>query len=121
MGKSSRSRRRGTRERKPSRRGGPRAGWPSGTGNPWARLQNDLLLNIGGAPFLDYRDDLRQPPRIGERIAIPIAKLLTPLLPGTYRPVRARAVALSLVKTVPTAKGVVVLASNVLAQIGGEH
>ena len=71
--------------------------------------------------LLDYRDGLQQPPRLGERIAIPIARLLAPLLPGVYRPVRARAVAQALVKTVPTAKGVVVLASDVLARIGGEH
>lgn len=71
--------------------------------------------------LLDYRDGLQQPPRLGERIAIPFARLLAPLLPGVYRPVRARAVAQALVKTVPTAKGVVVLASDVLARLGGEH
>ena len=71
--------------------------------------------------LLDYRDGLGQPPRIGEIISIPIAKVLAPILPGAYRPVHARAVALSLVKTVPTAQGVVVLASNVLAKVGGEH
>lgn len=71
--------------------------------------------------LLDYRDGLQQPARIGELIAIPIAKLLAPVLPGTYRPVRAGAVARALVKTVPQAKGVVVLASDVLARIGGEH
>ena len=71
--------------------------------------------------LLDYRDGLQQPPRLGERIAIPFARLLAPLLPGVFRPVRARAVAQALVKTVPAAKGVVVLASDVLARIGGEH
>jgi len=71
--------------------------------------------------LLDYRDGLEQPTRLGELIAIPIAKLLAPILPGIYRPVRAKAVAQSLIKTVPTANGVVVLASNVLARIGGEH
>lgn len=71
--------------------------------------------------LLDYRNGLQQPTRIGELIMIPIGKLIAPLLPGAYRPVRARAVAQSLVKTVPAAKGVVVLASNVLAEIGGEH
>lgn len=70
--------------------------------------------------LLDYRDGLQQPPRIGEQIAIPVAKLLRPFLPGIYRPVHARAVARSLVKTVPAAEGVVVLASNVLARIGSE-
>lgn len=70
--------------------------------------------------LLDYRDGLQQPTRIGELIAIPFAKLLAPILPGTYRPVRALAVAKSLVKTVPTANGVLVLASDVLARIGGD-
>ncbi len=70
--------------------------------------------------LLDYRDGLQQPTRIGELIAIPIAKLLAPILPGTYRPVSAGAVAHSLVKTVPTANGVVVLASDVLARIGAD-
>ena len=32
--------------------------------------------------LLDYRDGLQQPTRIGELIAIPIAKLLAPILPG---------------------------------------
>lgn len=67
--------------------------------------------------LLDYRNGLQQPTRIGELIAIPIAKLLAPILPGTYRPVRAGAVAESLVKTLPTANGVVALASDVLARI----
>lgn len=71
--------------------------------------------------LLDYRDGLEQPSRIGEQIAIPIAKLMVPLLPGAYRPVRAQSVAQALVKTVPKAKGVVVLASNVLAKIGNER
>ena len=71
--------------------------------------------------LLDYRNGLQQPPRIGEQIAIPIAKLLAPLLPAIYRPVHAQAVALSLVKTVPTSEGVVVLASDMLVKIGEEH
>ncbi|MDT4825461.1 hypothetical protein FQZ97_587470 [compost metagenome] len=70
--------------------------------------------------LLDNRNGLQQQSRIGEKIAIPIAKLLSPILPGTYRPVHARAVALSLVKTVPTAQGVVELASDALARIGRE-
>jgi uncharacterized protein YbjT (DUF2867 family) len=68
--------------------------------------------------LLDYRDGLRQPSRIGERMAIPIAKLLAPMLPGVYRPVQAKAVAQALVRAVPTADGVRVLASDALARIG---
>jgi len=67
--------------------------------------------------LLDKRDGLQQPPRIGEKIAIPIAKLIAPIIPGAYRPVHALAVAKSLVKIVPTANGVVVLASDVLGRI----
>ena len=68
--------------------------------------------------LLDLRDGLPQPPRLGERIAIPIAKLIGPLMPGAYRPVHARAVAQALVRTLPSAKGVVVLASDALVCIG---
>lgn len=64
--------------------------------------------------LLDKREGLNQTPRLGERIAIPIAKLLAPLLPGRYRPVHARAVALALLRTVPTARGLVVLPSDEL-------
>jgi uncharacterized protein YbjT (DUF2867 family) len=71
--------------------------------------------------LLDHRDGLRQPSRLGERIAIPIAKLLAPILPGTYRPVHARSVARSLVRTVPAAEGVRVLASDELIRIGAER
>ncbi|UBM07629.1 NAD(P)H-binding protein [Cupriavidus metallidurans] len=88
----------------------------------------DALRSLGlttlviGRPslLLDSRDGLQQPPRIGEQIAIPIAKLLAPLLPEAYRPVHARAVALSLVKTVPATEGVVILSSSMLASIGSE-
>ena len=71
--------------------------------------------------LLGQRKGLRQPPRIGERIAAPIATLLAPLLPGPYRPVHARAVAQALLRTVPAASGVVVLASDVLARIGDQQ
>lgn len=82
----------------------------------------DLTALVIAQPslLLDYRDGLQQPTRLGERISIPIAKLLAPILPDTYRPVRARAVAQSLVKTIPAAEGVIVLASHVLAKMGDE-
>lgn len=82
----------------------------------WATLviaQPSLLLGS--------REALQQPARPGERIAMPFAKLLAPLLPGAYRPVHARQVALALAKTVPTAEGVRVLASHRLAEIGGNR
>jgi uncharacterized protein YbjT (DUF2867 family) len=71
--------------------------------------------------LLDHRDGLQQPSRLGERLAIPIGRLLAPILPGIYRPVHARAVAQALVRTVPVARGVRVLASDELARIGAER
>jgi uncharacterized protein YbjT (DUF2867 family) len=71
--------------------------------------------------LLDHRDGLQQPSRLGERLAIPIGRLLAPILPGIYRPVYARAVAQSLVRTVPEARGVRVLPSDELARIGAER
>ncbi|AEI81929.1 nucleoside-diphosphate-sugar epimerase YraR (plasmid) [Cupriavidus necator N-1] len=83
-------------------------------------MRLNALVMAQPSLLLDNRDGLQQPPRIGEKLAIPIAKLLAPILPGVYRPVRARAVAQALVNTVPTAKGVVVLASDMLDRIGGK-
>ncbi|MDN6859429.1 NAD(P)H-binding protein [Pseudomonas sp. CAN2814] len=84
-------------------------------------MQLTALVIAQPSLLLDHRDGLQQPPRLGEKLAIPIGKLLAPLLPGVYRPVYARAVAQALVRTVPQADGVVVLASNVLARLGEQH
>ena len=85
-----------------------------------ALRQMELAALVIAQPsfLLDSREGLQQAPRIGEKIAIPIMRLLSPILPGPYRAVRARAVARSLLKTVPTAQGVIVLASDVLAKMG---
>lgn len=83
-------------------------------------MQLTALVIAQPSLLLDYRDGLQQPPRLGEQLAIPIAKLLGPLIPGKYRPVHARAVAQALVRTLPTAEGVVVLASNVLVRLGDQ-
>lgn len=68
--------------------------------------------------LLDYRSGLGQPVRLGEIISIPVAKLLSPVLPGPYKPVRALAVARSLTQKVPVTKGVVVLSSDKLIKLG---
>lgn len=83
----------------------------------------DLTALVLAQPslLLDKREGLNQPPRLGERIAIPIAKVLAPLLPGNYRPVQARAVALALLRTLPSAQGPVVLASDELIRIGASR
>lgn len=81
-------------------------------------LNLETLVLARPSLLLDKREGLNQPSRLGERIAIPIAKVLAPLLPGTYRPVHAQAVALALVRTVPAAHGVVVLPSDELVRLG---
>lgn len=68
--------------------------------------------------LLDYRSGLGQPVRLGEMISIPIARLLSPFLPGAYKPVRALAVAQALTQKVPISKGVVVLSSDQLIKSG---
>lgn len=80
----------------------------------------DLTALVIARPslLLDSRHGLQQPPRLGEQIAIPITKLLSPFLPKAYRPVQAKAVAQSLVKTLPTADKLVILPSHLLAQLG---
>ncbi|EPM7411429.1 NAD(P)H-binding protein [Klebsiella variicola] len=64
--------------------------------------------------LLDYRSGLGQPVRLGEIISIPIARLLSPVLPGAYKPVRALAVARALTQKVPVSQGIVVLSSEQL-------
>lgn len=83
----------------------------------------DLTALVLAQPslLLDKREGLSQPPRLGERIAIPIAKLLAPLLPGTYRPVYGRAVAQALLRTVPSGQGLIVLSSDELIRIGASR
>jgi uncharacterized protein YbjT (DUF2867 family) len=76
----------------------------------------DALVIAQPSLLLGSREHLQQPRRMGEIIASPIARLLAPVLPGAYRPVSARAVAQALVSTVPTANGLVVLPSDVLAK-----
>lgn len=64
------------------------------------------------------RKALNQPTRLGEELGAPLMKLLSPVLPRSFRPVEGRAVALSLVKTLPSAHGLVVLSSDELGRIG---
>lgn len=80
----------------------------------------DLAALVIARPslLLGDRDALKQPPRLGEKLATPVARLLAPVFPRRYRPVPAHAVAQSLVQTVPAAQGVVVLASDELCRMG---
>ena len=80
----------------------------------------DALVIAQPALLLGNRKALNQPPRFGEEFAGPILTWLSPILPRNFRPVQSGAVAQSLVKTLPTARGLVVLSSDELSRIGGE-
>jgi uncharacterized protein YbjT (DUF2867 family) len=67
--------------------------------------------------LLDNRARLQQAPRFAEALAIPFARLIAPFVPSVYRPVHAQAVAQALLQTVPTAQGLQVLSSGMLARI----
>jgi hypothetical protein len=84
-----------------------------------ARLNLSALVIARPSLLLGNRDALKQRPRLGEKISTPILKLLAPVLPKRYRPIRARAVARSLLATLPTAHGTVVLHFGDLMRIGG--
>jgi uncharacterized protein YbjT (DUF2867 family) len=74
-----------------------------------ASMNLSALVIARPSLLLGDRDALKQPSRLGEKLATPILKLLTPVLPRRYRPIHARAVARSLLATLPAAHGKVVL------------
>lgn len=81
-------------------------------------MELETLVIARPSLLLNSRAHLQQAPRLGEQLAIPIARLLAPLFPDVYRPVHAQAVPLSLLKTLPSATGVLILSSAELARIG---
>lgn len=58
------------------------------------------------------REPLGQPARRGEAMALALGRLLGPLVPRGYRPVRAAAVAQALLARVPAARGRIVVSSS---------
>lgn len=58
------------------------------------------------------RESLGQPARRGEAMALALGRLLGPLVPRGYRPVRAAAVAQALLARVPAARGRIVVSSS---------
>lgn len=95
----------------------------------YTRVKGELEQALRAMPFttlviarpsllLGSRDGLGQPVRPGELISIPIARLLSPILPGAYKPIEALAVVRALAQQVPTTTGVVVLASDQMIKLG---
>jgi uncharacterized protein YbjT (DUF2867 family) len=64
--------------------------------------------------LLDSRKHLGQPLRLAESLAIPMARLMAPLIPGPYTPVYGSSVAKTLLELVPSAQGLLVLPSQEL-------
>lgn len=62
--------------------------------------------------LLDSRKHLGQPPRLAESLAIPFARLISPLIPGPYKPVYGKLVAQALLERVPDAHALLTLASH---------
>jgi uncharacterized protein YbjT (DUF2867 family) len=77
-------------------------------------LALDALVIARPSLLLDSREHLGQPPRLAESLAIPLARLIAPFIPGPYRPVYGKSVAQTLLDRVPAAKGLRVLASHEL-------
>lgn len=86
--------------------------------NALTELNPAALVIARPSLLLGDRDSLGQPPRLGEKIAIAIGKILAPLLPRNYRPVHAQAVARALTIKLPAAQGKLILNSWDLIQIG---
>ncbi len=95
----------------------------------YSRVKGELedavaALDFAGRVFarpsllLGERHGLNQPARLGERLAMPIGRLLASIAPAAVRPVAAQAVARTLVDSVPTAHGTLVLDSGTLAKRG---
>jgi uncharacterized protein YbjT (DUF2867 family) len=83
------------------------------------RLELEALVIARPSLLLGDREALKQPPRLVERIGEPVIKLLAPVLPRRYRPIEDRVVAQSLVKTLPTAHGTMVLYGEDMVRAAG--
>ena len=80
------------------------------------RLDLEALVIARPSLLLGDRGALKQPFRLAETIGAPVTKLLAPMLPQRYRPIEGRDVAQSLVRTLPTARGTVVLHGEDMVQ-----
>ena len=83
-----------------------------------ARLPLDALVIAQPSLLLGDRGVLKQPLRVGEKLAMWFSVILKPLLPANYRAVEADAVARALLATLPAARGTVILSSSELARVG---
>lgn len=76
------------------------------------RMPLDALVIARPSLLMGNRAELNQPLRTGEEFATRLSLFLKPLLPRSYRPVEAGAVAAAILASLPTAQGTVVLSSG---------
>lgn len=79
-------------------------------------LDLDALVIAQPSLLLGDRAALGQPPRLGEALAMPVARWVGRFVPGRWRPVAGDQVARALAQAVPVAQGHVVLTSDRMAQ-----
>lgn len=93
------------------------------SGTFYSRVKGELEEALSALPFdglviarpsllAGDRGSLGQPHRRGEAFALALSRVLGPLLPRDYRPVRAAAVAKALLSRVPAARGRTVVPSG---------
>jgi uncharacterized protein YbjT (DUF2867 family) len=78
-------------------------------------LDLDALVIARPSLLLDDRRAVGQPLRLGEALAIPLARVVGRFTPGRYRPVAGEKVARALVHALPRTRGERVLASDEMA------
>lgn len=72
----------------------------------------DTLVIARPSLLAGDRESLGQRPRTGERVGLTLGRWLGPLLPASYKPIAASAVARALLQAVPAAHGVRILVSG---------
>lgn len=98
-------------------------GASANSGTFYGRVKGELEDALSGLAFEGLiiarpsflagdRESLGQPARRGEAMALALGRLLGPLVPRGYRPVRAAAVAQALLARVPAARGRIVVSSS---------
>ena len=91
----------------------------------YSRVKGDLEDALAGLGFeglvivrpsflVGNREALGQPARPLEHVALGVSRVLGPLIPANYAPVEAAGVARTLLTSVPTAKGKVVILSGAI-------
>lgn len=78
------------------------------------QLPLDALVIARPSLLEGDRAALGQPTRIGESVGSVVGKILRPLIPNNYRPIRAERVAAALLSSVPVATGRIILYSGAM-------